>query len=185
MSFLTMINDKKEPTCTALVKKIQHRLSEFHGRRVLMAIIQPLKLKSKSGNAICLAAAFCFKQYNNQLNAAHNRLSLLLLNTGAKAITIERHAHQGITMPHVSAIKMQTKATQTSSKCTSWKQDTLEKELKIRIVEEVINNSHSVAPLDFSKEKLSHTKYNEEMHGNILAPVRGFCGKEAIVSAPG
>ena len=81
-----------------------------------MAIIQPLKLKSKSGNAICLAAAFCFKQYNNQLNAAHNRLSLLLLNTGAKAITIERHAHQGITMPHVSAIKMQTKATQKSSK---------------------------------------------------------------------
>lgn len=35
MSFLTMINDKKELTCTALVKEIQHRLSEFHGRRVL------------------------------------------------------------------------------------------------------------------------------------------------------
>jgi len=189
-------NFEKEPTCTAYVKEIQHRLSECHGRRVfLTAIIQPgkakfhaidkpLNLNSKSRNAICLAAAFCFKQYNQQLNDAHNRLSLLLLNSGAKAITTERYAHQGITMPHVSAIKMQTKAVQTSSKCTSWKQDTLEKELKIRIVQEVISNSHSIAPLDLSKDIVSHMKYYEEMHGDIVALVHSVHGKEGTVSAP-
>ena len=110
--------------------------------------------------------------------------SLLLLNSGAKAITIERYAHQGITMPHVSAIKMQTKAAQTSSKCTSWKQDALEKELKIRIVQEVINNSHSIAPLNLSKDRVSHMKYYEEMHGDIVALVHSVHGKEGTVSAP-
>jgi len=34
------------------------------GKAKLHAIDKPLNLNSKSRNAICLAAAFCFKQYN-------------------------------------------------------------------------------------------------------------------------
>ena len=163
---------------------------------VLSSIVQPgkaklytseelLNLNSRSRNAICLAAASCLKQYNQQLSAAHYRLSLLLLNGGAKAITFERCAHLGITMSHGSAIKMQNKAGQTSLQCTSWKQDTLEKELKIRFLQEVIHNSPSDAPLDLSKDKVSHLNYyEEEMHRDIMALVRGVRNEEPTVSAP-
>ena len=49
-----------------------------------------LDLSACARNAICLAAASCLKQYNQQLSAAHYRTSLLLMNGGTKSIALER-----------------------------------------------------------------------------------------------
>ena len=64
-----------------------------------------LSLSHRAMNSICLASASCLKQYNQKLSAAHYRMSLLLLNGGAKAITIYRCSQLGHTVSHTSAIR--------------------------------------------------------------------------------
>ena len=150
--------------------------------QVFANVVKPGKVQQYSSgelqshkmiNAICLAAASCFKQYNQQLSAAHYRMSLLLLNGGAKAIAIERCSQLGVTVSHAAAVKMQTKAGQISTKCVSWKEDTLKKELQIKFLEEVINHSSAQSdsvPLDMSKDAVSSLKYyQEETYEALLA----------------
>ncbi|KAL9984664.1 hypothetical protein ACROYT_G006985 [Oculina patagonica] len=72
-------------------------------------------LSHKERNAICLAAASCLKQWNQQLSAAHYRISLLLLNGGAKSVTIDRCSQLVTTKgSQHSPIRMQTKAGETT-----------------------------------------------------------------------
>lgn len=104
-------------------------------RLILANLVKPGKAKlysqeelhgfdHRKWNAICLAAASCLKQYNQKLSAVHYRLSLLLLNGGAKSIMTDRCAQLGVTVCHSSSTRMQTKAGETSSKMVSWKEDT-------------------------------------------------------------
>lgn len=73
-------------------------------------------------NSVCMAASICLHQYNQQMTAAHHRIRLLLLNGGAKALTLQRCAGLGISVSHSSAIRMQTKAAAPNvSKATCWK----------------------------------------------------------------
>jgi len=121
-----------------------------------------------------------FKAYHQQLSAAHYRISLLLMNGGAKSITIDRCARLSITVSRASAIRMQTKADRTSPKCISGKQDAIEKEFNIRFLEEVIKSSQDETPLDLSKDKVSHYKYfQEEMHDDILIIVHSVQERRA------
>ena len=41
-------------------------------------------------NSVCMAASTCLHQYNQQMSASHYRISLLLLNGGAKPLTLQR-----------------------------------------------------------------------------------------------
>ena len=79
-------------------------------------------------NSVCMAASICLHQYNQQMSAAHYRISLLLSNAGAKARTLQRCAGLGISVSHSSAIRMKTKtASPNVSKATSWKEDIVSK----------------------------------------------------------
>lgn len=137
-------------------------------------------------NAICFAAASCLKQYNQKLSAAHYRLSLLLLNGGAKSITIDRCTQLGITVCHSSSTKMQTKAGETSSKCVSWKEDTIKKVLKIRFLEDIIGRCDSdMTSVDMSRDSVSHSKYfQEETYDDLLEFVRGVKVQREGVATP-
>ena len=49
---------------------------------------------------------------------------------------------------------MQTKAGETSPKCALWRQDTLEKHMQIKFLEEVIVSSNKPMSFDISKNKV-------------------------------
>ena len=76
------------------------------------------------------------------MSAAHYRISLLLLNGGAKALTLQRCAGLGNSVSHSSVIRMQTKAAAPNvSKATSWKEDIFSKTLKLDFLERFSQNS--------------------------------------------
>ena len=113
-------------------------------------------------NSVCMAASICLHQYNQQLSAAHYRISLLLLNGSAKALTLERCARLGITVSHSSAIRMQTKAAApVASKATSWREDTLMKSLQISFLKEVLKKQQSVQ-VNISRDEVSSYKGFED-----------------------
>lgn len=144
------------------------------GKSQLYSKEDTLSLSHRAKNAICLAAASCFKQYNEKLSAAHYRMGLLMLNGGAKAVTIDRCSRQGLTVSHTASIRMQTKAGQASAQCYSWKQDTLLKEQQIRFLEEVLKNAGDGAQLDMSRDTVSSLKcFEEESYDELLAFVQG------------
>ena len=138
---------------------------------LITSISQPGNLKgklppladSKSNhrlrNSVCMATAVCLHQYNQQLSSAHYRISLLLLNGGAKALTLERCAHLGISMSHSSAIRMQSKAAAPSrTKATTWKEDTLLKSLQIELLEEAMKKQSS-GEIKFYRSELEAYDY--------------------------
>ena len=113
-------------------------------------------------NAVCMAKSICLQQYNQELSATHNRMSLLLLNGGAKALTLERCSDLGICISHPSAIRIQKKASAPSStKATSWKEDTLSKFLQMKFLKEVLKGKHS-SHIDLSPDKAEGCSYFEE-----------------------
>lgn len=113
-------------------------------------------------NSVCMATSICLHQYNQQMSATHYRISLLLLNGGAKAVTLERCSHLGISMSHSSAIRMQSKAAAPSStKVTTWKEDTLAKSLQVNLIKEVLKKQPSTE-VNFGQDVLDAYDYFEE-----------------------
>ena len=106
-------------------------------------------------NSVCMAASICLHQYNQQMSAAHHRIRLLLLNGGAKALTLQRCAGLGISVSHSSAIRMQTKAAAPNvSKATSWKEDIVSKTLQLNFVKEVVTKKKT-AQINMSQNEVS------------------------------
>lgn len=106
-------------------------------------------------NSVCMAASICLHQYNQQMSAAHYRISLLLLNGGAKALTLQRCAGLGISVSHSSAIRMQTKAAAPNvSKATCWKEDIVSKTLQLNFVKEVVTKKKT-AQINMSQNEVS------------------------------
>lgn len=89
------------------------------------------------------------------MSAAHYRISLLLLNGGAKALTLQRCAGLGIFVSHSSAIRMQTKtASPNVSKATSWKEDIVSKTLQLNLLKEVLTKQQT-AQINMSQNEVS------------------------------
>ena len=141
---------------------------------IIASISQPGNLKgslpllsdevdNRFQNSVCMAAAICLRQYNQQLSSAHYRISLMLLNGGAKALTVERCAHLGISMSHSSAIKMQSKAAAPANtlKATTWKEDTLIKSLQVNLLEEALKKQPAELVI-FDKGEVEKYDYFEE-----------------------
>ena len=106
-------------------------------------------------NSVCMAASICLHQYNQQMSAAHYRISLLLLNGGAKALTLQRCAGLGISVSHSSAIRMQTKAAAPNvSKATSWKEDIVSKTLQLNFLERGCHKKKT-AQINMSQNEVS------------------------------
>lgn len=85
----------------------------------------------------------------------------MLLNGGAKALTVEHCSHLGISMSHSVSIKMQGKAAApTNTKVATWKQDTLEKSLQINLFEEVLKKQPA-AVVSFAKNEIENCDYFE------------------------
>ena len=78
----------------------------FHRLHVLAAqeVLAP-----RLARALFSGCTICLHQYNQVLSATHCQISLLLRNGGAKALTLERCAHLGISVSHSSAIRMHQK----------------------------------------------------------------------------
>ena len=109
-----------------------------------------------------MATSICLRRYNQQLSATHYKTSLLLLNGGAKALTLERGSHLGICMSHPSTIRIQRKASAPSStKATSWKEDTLAKSLQTKFLEKALKEQHS-SHIDLSHDKAEGCSYFEK-----------------------
>ena len=62
-------------------------------------------------------------------------------------------------MSHLATVIMQTKAGETSPKCVLWRQDTLEKHMQIKFLEEVIVSSNKPMSFDIAKNKVCSYKY--------------------------
>lgn len=85
-----------------------------------MPLLSDAETTNRFRNAVSMATFICLRQYNQQLSATHFRTSLLL-NGGAKALTLEYcDSHLGICMSHPSLIRIHKKASAPSStKATS------------------------------------------------------------------
>ena len=116
---------------------------------------------SKFINSVCMAASVCLHQCNQLLSAAHYRISLLLLNGGAKAITLERCSHLGISVSHSSAIRMQTRASLEGNKATTWREDVTSRTLQVHFLEEVLKEQGSNA-VNLSHDVVKTYKYFDE-----------------------
>ena len=135
-----------------------------------MPLLSDVETTIRFRNAECMATSICLHQHNQQLSATHYRISLLL-NGGPKALTLEHCSHLGICMSHPSAISIQKKASAPSStKATSWKDDTPSKTLQIKFLKEVLKEKHS------SHTDLSHDKA-EGTHNSLVYP------RHVVVSA--
>ncbi|CAH3019463.1 unnamed protein product [Porites evermanni] len=135
-----------------------------------MPLLSDVETTIRFRNAVCMATSICLHQHNQQLSATHYRMSLLL-NGGPKALTLEHCSHLGICMSHPSAISIQKKASAPSStKATSWKDDTPSKSLQIKFLKEVLKEKHS------SHTDLSHDKA-EGTHNSLVYP------RHVVVSA--
>ena len=156
------------------------------------SICQPGKIKSlpsladadghKFINSVCMAASICLHQCNQMLSATHYRISLLLLNGGAKALTLERCSHLGISVSHSSAIRMQSKASSPqSTKATTWREDTSSKTLQVHFLEEAkmkqISNEVSLS-LD---EVQSYSNFSESVHTECCSMLQTATGDESSV----
>ena len=116
------------------------------------------------------------------LSATHYRISLLLLNGGAKALTLERCAHLGISVSHSSAIRMQSKASSPqSTKATTWREATYSKTLQVRFLEEAklkqLANEVSLS-LD---EVQSYANFSESVHTKCCSMLQTATGDESSV----
>lgn len=84
-------------------------------------------------------------------------------------MALERCAHLAIPMSHSATVLMQTKAGETSPKCALWGQDTLEKQMQIKFLEEVIVSSNEPMSFVISKDKVCSLKYyNEELYDDLM-----------------
>ena len=127
-----------------------------------MPLLSNAETTNRFTNAVCMATSICLHQYNQQLSATHNRMSLRLLNGGAKALTLQCCSDLGICMSHPSAIRIQKKASAPSStKATSWKEDTLAKSLQTKFLKEVLKEQHS-SHIDLSHDKAEGCSCNFE-----------------------
>ena len=87
----------------------------------------------------------------------------MLLNGGAKALTVERCAHLGISMSHSSSIKMQSKAAAPANtlKATTWKEDTSMNSLQVNLQEEALKKQLAEMVI-FDKGEVEKYDYFEE-----------------------
>ena len=67
-----------------------------------MPLLSDAETTNRFRDAVCMATSICLRQYDQQLSATDYGTSLLLLNGGAKALTLERGSHLGICMSHPS-----------------------------------------------------------------------------------
>ena len=153
---------------------------------------QPGKIKSlppladvndhKFINSVCMAASVCLHQYNQMLSATHYRISLLLLNGGAKALTLERCAHLGISVSHSSAIRMQSKASSPqSTKATTWREDTYSKTLQVRFLEEA-KLKQLANEVNLSLDEVqSYANFSESVHTKCCSMLQTATGDESSV----
>lgn len=170
---------------------------------VIASICQPGSLKTlpslansdhdnRFRNSVCMATAVCLHQYNQQLMSVHYRISLLLLNGGAKALTVERCAHLGISMSHSSAINMQKKAAAPSTtKPTTWKEDTLAKSLQVNLLEEVLKKQPTSVVVFENNQVEKYDYFDEGVYNECSALLQratrghsnGMYPREEIVQA--
>lgn len=117
-------------------------------------------------NSVCMAASICLHQYNQQMSVAHYRISLLL-NGGAKALTLQRCAGLGISVSHSSAIRMQTKAAAPNvSKATSWKEDIVSKTLQLNFLKEVVTKKKTALINMSQNEVSSYECFADSVHAS-------------------
>ena len=159
---------------------------------IIGSLCQPGKIKSlppladedghKFINSVCMAASICLHQYNQMLSAIHYRISLLLLNGGAKALTLERCAHLGISVSHSAAIKMQSKASSPqSTKATTWREDTSSKTLQVRFLEEVQQKQAS-NEVNLSLDAVqSYSYFSESVHTECCSMLQTTTDDESSV----
>ena len=136
------------------------------------SICKPGKVKSlpplpdekgfKFINSVCMAASICLHQCNQLLSANHYRTSLLLLNGGAKAMTLERCSHLGISVSHSSAIRMQRRASQGGTKVTTWRDDITSTTLQVHFFEEVLKEQQGSNVVNLSHDLVQRYKYFDE-----------------------
>ena len=117
--------------------------------------------ESKFINSVCMAASICLHQCNKLLSANHYRTSLLLLSGGAKAMTLERCSHLGISVSHSSAIRMQRRASQGGNKVTTWREDITSRTLQVHFLEEVLKEQGSNV-VNLSQDLVQSYKYFDE-----------------------
>jgi len=106
------------------------------GKNILSKQIKG-EVDPKLRNAICAAAATCLHQYNQKPSGYHYRNGLMLLHGDVKAARLEKCDHLGLTVSQKSCIHMQSKLGDNfNEKVFSWTEQTKERELMIRFLEE-------------------------------------------------
>ena len=118
------------------------------------------------------------------LSATHYRISLLLVNGGAKALTLERCAHLGISVSYSSAIRMQLKASSPqSTKATTWRGDTSSKTLQVqvRFLEEAKMQQVSYEVSLSLDEVQSYSNFSESVHTECCSMLQTATGDESSV----
>ena len=87
-------------------------------------------------------------------------------------------------MSHSATVLMQAKAGETSPKGALWRQDTLEKQMQIKFMEEVIVSSNEPMSFDLSKDKVCNFNYyNEELYDDLMVFITGIKEKRGEVPA--
>ena len=86
-------------------------------------------------------------------------------------------------MSHSATVLMHGKAGETSPKGALWRQDTLEKQMQIKFVEEVTVSSNEPMSFDLSKDKVCSFKYyNEKLYDDLMVFITGIKEKGGSTS---
>ena len=158
------------------------------------AMCQPGKIKSlpsllgedgkKFINSVCMAASICLHVCNPLLSACNYRVNLPLLNGGAKAVTLERCAHLGISVSHSSAIRMQTKASSqgnTNLKVKTWHEDRTARTLQLCFLDEVPQNQSS-NEVNLSLDAVqSYNSFNDDIYAECCYVLQKMVGEQSSV----
>lgn len=150
-------------------------------------------VEPKLRNAICAAASVCLHQYNPILSVYHYRNGLMLLHGGVKAASLDRCYKLGLTVSQKSCIRMQEKfGGNFDEKVLKWTEETKEKELMIRFLEEakqrvqlLEKESLTECSINFScvEELKEFHHYDEATYQNCLNLLKDIREKECSVSA--
>lgn len=105
---------------------------------------------------------------------------------------MERCAHLGISMSHSSAINMQKKAAAPSTtKATTWKEDTLAKSLQVNLLEEVLKKQPTSVVVFENNQVEKYDYFDEGVYNECSALLQratrghsnGMYPREEIVQA--
>lgn len=150
-------------------------------------------VEPKLKNAICAAASVCLHQYNPKLSVYHYRNGVMLLHGGVKAARLDRCYKLGLTVSQKSCIRMQEKfGGNFDEKVLKWTEETKEKELMIRFLEEakqrvqlLEKESLTEFSINFScvEELKEFQLYDEVIYQSCLNLLKDIREKECSVSA--